>query len=56
MEKDLLKHHQVKSKWYYIFWGIMAIAVVSGQVYVGMGYREMSNATKSVDIQVKCLN
>ena len=30
---------QVKSKFYYIFWGIATIAVVLGQLYVGTGYR-----------------
>ena len=49
------KEHQVKAKWYYIFWGVMAVAVVSGQIYVGTGYREMAEATKSVDIFVKCV-
>ena len=37
---------QVKSRWYYSFWGIATVAVVSGQVYVGTGYRAMS---KSLD-------
>lgn len=46
---------QIKSHWYYYFWGTMAIAVVSGQVYVGMGYREMAEATKSTAITVTCL-
>ena len=46
--------HQVKSQWYYIFWGAMAVAVVGGQIYVGSGYREMAEATKSTDIQVTC--
>jgi len=49
------KAHQVKAKWYYVFWGVMAVAVVSGQIYVGTGYREMAEATKSVDIFVKCV-
>jgi len=35
---------QVKSKWYYIFWGIATISVVAGQIYVGSGYRQMSNS------------
>ena len=35
--------HQVKSNWYYIFWGIATVSVVAGQVYVGSGYREMAN-------------
>ncbi len=32
-----------KDNRYYTFWGIMTIAVVVGQIYVGLGYREMSN-------------
>ena len=47
--------HQVKSRWYYVFWGVCAVAVVGGQIYVGTGYREMAEATKSVDIFVKCV-
>jgi hypothetical protein len=46
--------HQIKSFWYYIFWGVCAVAVVSGQLYVGTGYREMAEATKFVDIFVEC--
>ena len=30
---------QVKSRFYYIFWGIATVAVVAGQLYVGTGYR-----------------
>jgi hypothetical protein len=36
------KRHQVKSSRYYLFWFVMAVAVVTGQVYVGNGYRIMS--------------
>lgn len=36
--------HQVKSKWYYIFWGIATVSVVAGQIYVGTGYRQMSES------------
>ena len=32
----------------------MAVAVVGGQIYVGSGYREMAEATKSSDISVTC--
>jgi hypothetical protein len=46
---------QVKSRWYYVFWGIMAAAVCGGQIYVGTGYREMAEATKSTAISVTCL-
>ncbi len=52
---ELKKQHQVKSKWYYIFWGTMATAVVSGQIYVGLGYRQMSEATKKTAISVTCI-
>jgi len=40
--------HQIKSSWYYIFWGLMSASVVAGQIYVGTGYREMSESIKSV--------
>ena len=46
---------QCKSNWYYVFWGIMSVAVVSGQIYVGLGYREMAEATKSTQISVRCI-
>ena len=39
---------QVKSKWYYIFWGIATISVVFGQLYVGSGYRIMSESVNSL--------
>ena len=45
MTKDTKKlRAQVKSRFYYIFWGTATIAVVAGQVYVGTGYRLMSGA------------
>ena len=34
--------HQVKSSRYYIFWGAATVAVMAGQIYVGNGYRKMS--------------
>ena len=34
---------QVKSKWYYIFWGTATVSVVLGQLYVGTGYRILHN-------------
>ena len=33
------QRNQVKSKFYYIFWGIATASVVLGQLYVGSGYR-----------------
>ena len=40
--------HQIKSQWYYVFWGIATVAVVSGQVYVGTGYRQMAQSTTNL--------
>ena len=31
--------NQVKSRFYYIFWGIATFSVVAGQLNVGSGYR-----------------
>ena len=43
MTKSFTKlKHQVKSSRYYIFWGAATIAVMAGQIYVGNGYRKMS--------------
>ena len=42
-ELDVIKQHQVKSKWYYIFWGTATVSVVLGQLYVGTGYRILHN-------------
>ena len=35
---------QVKSKFYYIFWGLATASVFAGQIYVGSGYRQMSRS------------
>lgn len=48
--------NQVKSKFYYIFWGIATFSVVAGQVYVGNGYRSYANSLNrlfdAIDIEV----
>ena len=33
------QRNQVKSRFYYLFWGIATFSVVAGQLYVGSGYR-----------------
>ena len=38
------RRHQVKSKFYYIFWGIATVSVFAGQLYVGSGYRQMARS------------
>ena len=35
---------QVKSRWYYTFWGTATVAVVAGQLYVGTSYRAMAKS------------
>ena len=35
---------QMKSRFYYLFWGAMAGAVVGGQIYVGTSYRFMAKS------------
>ena len=40
--------HQVKSSRYYIFWGAATIAVMAGQIYVGNGYRQMSESIEDL--------
>ena len=36
--------HQVKSNQYYIFWGAATVAVILGQIYIGIGYRLMTQS------------
>ena len=36
--------NQVKSRFYYIFWGIAPVSVVLGQLYVGSGYRILAQS------------
>ena len=35
---------QMKSRFYYWFWGAATVTVVSGQFYVGSGYRQMARS------------
>ena len=48
--------NQVKSRFYYIFWGIATVSVVLGQLYVGSGYRIFAQSLMrifdAVDIEV----
>ena len=42
------QRHQVKSRWYYIFWGTATVAVCAGQWFVGSGFRRMSESLDNV--------
>jgi len=48
--------NQVKSRFYYLFWGIATFSVVAGQLYVGSGYRiyaqSLMRIFDAVDIEV----
>ena len=39
---------QIKSYQYYLFWGACTFAVMAGQIYVGAGYRSMSQEVKDL--------
>ena len=50
------QRNQVKSRFYYLFWGIATVSVVLGQLYVGSGYRIFSQSLNrifdTIEIQV----
>ncbi|OUV68337.1 MAG: hypothetical protein CBC89_02575 [Euryarchaeota archaeon TMED129] len=39
---------QVKSKFYYIFWGVATVSVLAGQLYVGSGYRKLHHSMEDL--------
>ena len=39
---------QVKSRFYYVFWGTATVAVVLGQLYVGTGYRVLHHSMQEL--------
>ena len=39
--------NQVKSQWYYVFWAIMAAAVVGGQLYSGYNHATLSRELRA---------
>ena len=47
-----MKKHQIKSGYYYIFWGLATASVLFGQVYVGSGYRQMSERIEEVTKEI----
>ena len=48
---------QVKSRFYYLFWGAATVSVVLGQLYVGTGYRQFAGALNrifdTIDVEVQ---
>jgi hypothetical protein len=47
-----MKKHQIKSGYYYIFWGLATVSVVLGQIYVGSGYRLMTESIEEVTKEI----
>ena len=45
--------HQIKSKFYYIFWGLMSVSVVAGQLYVACGYNRMADSVEMLMYQLE---
>ena len=39
---------QLKQRYYYIFWSLATIAVISGQIHVANAYNRMSTALEQV--------
>jgi len=42
------KRNQVKSRFYYLFWGAATVSVFAGQMYVGSGYRQLSETLNRI--------
>ena len=40
--------YQVKSRFYYLFWGVATFSVVAGQLYVGSGYRMFARSLNRI--------
>ena len=57
MSKRTKLRAQVKSRFYYLFWGAATVSVFAGQMYVGSGYRQMSESFNrildTVEIEMK---
>ena len=50
-----MKPRQKKSRTYYWFWGVATISVVLGQLYVGTGYRRMSESMNGISADINLL-
>ena len=46
---------QVKSRWYYIFWGAATVSVFAGQLYVGNGFRRMAESNDGISADINLL-
>ena len=46
---------QIKSRFYYLFWGAATISVVTGQILVGTGYRRMADTNDAISADINLL-
>ena len=46
---------QVKSRWYYLFWGAATVSVFAGQLYVGNGFRRMAESNDGISADINLL-
>ena len=55
MTKTTKIRAQVKSRWYYLFWGAATISVFAGQIYVGNGFRRMAESNDGISADINLL-
>ena len=55
MSKTTKLRAQVKSRWYYIFWGAATVSVFAGQLYVGNGFRRMAESNDGISADINLL-
>ena len=46
---------QIKENAYYYFWGAETLVVVAGQIYVGNGYRRLSETGDAISADINLL-
>ena len=55
MSKTTKLRAQVKSRFYYLFWGVATLSVVAGQVYVANGFRRMAESNDAISADINLL-
>ena len=55
MTKTTKIRAQVKSRWYYLFWGAATISVFAGQIHVGNGFRRMAESNDGISTDINLL-
>ena len=46
---------QVKSRFYYLFWGAATVSVFAGQIHVGNGFRKMAESNNAISADINLL-